>query len=71
MARKNKAKEIQGIQDLVPDDKNANRGTLRGRGLLEKSLRRLGAGRSILVDKDGRVTRGGSGYSIDIDFSYE
>lgn len=31
------------------DRRNANRGTERGRGLLEESLRRLGAGRGILA----------------------
>jgi len=44
-----------GIQ---PDRENANEGTQRGRGLLEKSLRQLGAGRSILTDKDGNVIAG-------------
>lgn len=43
---------------LKPDTQNANQGTQRGRGLLEKSLRKLGAGRSILVDKDGNVIAG-------------
>jgi DNA modification methylase len=43
---------------LTPDRENANEGTQRGRGLLEKSLRQLGAGRSILTDKDGNVIAG-------------
>jgi hypothetical protein len=43
---------------LQPDRENANEGTQRGRGLLEKSLRQLGAGRSILTDKDGNVIAG-------------
>ena len=43
---------------LTPDKENANEGTQRGRGLLEKSLRQLGAGRSILTDKDGNVIAG-------------
>ena len=43
---------------LTPDRENANEGTQRGRGLLEKSLRKLGAGRSILTDKDGNVIAG-------------
>jgi DNA modification methylase len=43
---------------LKPDLLNANEGTQRGRGLLEKSLRKLGAGRSILTDKDGNVIAG-------------
>jgi len=44
--------------NLKTDLQNANEGTQRGRGLLEKSLRKLGAGRSILVDKDGNVIAG-------------
>lgn len=43
---------------LTPDAQNANEGTQRGRGLLEKSLRQLGAGRSILADKDGNIIAG-------------
>jgi DNA modification methylase len=43
---------------ITPDRENANEGTQRGRGLLEKSLRKLGAGRSILTDKDGNVIAG-------------
>lgn len=33
---------------LIPDKHNANEGTQKGRGLLEKSLRKLGAGRYYL-----------------------
>jgi len=40
------------------DDKNANRGTERGRELVRKSLQKYGAGRSILVDKNGKVIAG-------------
>ena len=40
------------------DDKNANRGTERGRKALAASLKRYGAGRSILLDKKGRVIAG-------------
>ncbi len=39
------------ISDLVPDNKNYNKGTQFGNSLIEKSLRKLGAGRSILLDK--------------------
>lgn len=47
-----------GIRDIVPDNANANRGTLEGRELLEKSFRELGAGRSILLDKNNRIIAG-------------
>jgi hypothetical protein len=43
---------------LKPDTQNANEGTQRGRGLLEKSLRQLGGGRSIVADKNGNVIAG-------------
>jgi hypothetical protein len=40
------------------DKRNANRGTDRGREALKESLDRLGAGRSIVVDKEGNVIAG-------------
>lgn len=46
------------IQDFIPDDINANKGTQRGSYLLEQSLHSHGAGRSILVDKAGRIIAG-------------
>lgn len=49
---------INSIADLKPDKKNANKGTQRGRGMVEASLRETGAGRSIVVDKDGRIIAG-------------
>jgi len=51
-------KSIKAIKDITPDKANANKGTQRGRGMVESSLRRYGAGRSILVDKDGNVIAG-------------
>jgi DNA modification methylase len=46
------------IAQLVLDGKNANKGTKRGRELLEKSLEGYGAGRSVLVDRHDRVIAG-------------
>jgi hypothetical protein len=46
------------IEELVPDKENANRGTPRGRKLLKESLKRNGAGRSILLDKDNVIVAG-------------
>lgn len=46
------------LTDLLPDPNNANRGTERGRYMLEQSLRKLGAGRSILLDKHGKIIAG-------------
>lgn len=49
------AKQISKLSDLEPDRRNANKGTVRGRGMVEKSLREVGAGRSIVADKEGRI----------------
>lgn len=46
------------IADLIPDDRNLNKGTQFGQHLIEKSLRELGAGRSILLDKNNRIIAG-------------
>lgn len=50
--------KITRVNQLIPDSKNANRGTERGTGLLENSLRSYGAGRSIVADKKGRIIAG-------------
>ena len=49
---------IQSLSDLTLDSANVNRGSQRGDEMLELSLSRYGAGRSILVDKDGEVIAG-------------
>jgi DNA modification methylase len=49
---------VQSIEDLTPDDRNANKGTERGRKALAHSLKEYGAGRSILADRRGRVIAG-------------
>ena len=46
------------ISDLTPDDKNYNKGSEFGNSLIEKSLRKFGAGRSILIDKNNRIIAG-------------
>ena len=48
------------IDELKFDDKNFNKHTPKGMGLLEKSLREFGAGRSILIDKNNNII-GGNG----------
>ena len=59
MARKSKPEvELTDLSALTPDDRNANKGTQRGTGMLEDSLRKYGAGRSILTDKNGRIIAG-------------
>ena len=46
------------ISELIPDDKNYNTGNEFGNSLIEKSLRKNGAGRSILIDKNNRIIAG-------------
>jgi hypothetical protein len=46
------------LSSLIPDARNANKGTLRGKEMIENSLRDFGAGRSILIDKNGRIIAG-------------
>ena len=46
------------ISDLTPDDKNYNKGSEFGNSLIEKSLRKFGAGRSILLDKNNKIIAG-------------
>jgi hypothetical protein len=46
------------ITQLLLDEKNANKGTKRGRELLEASLEKYGAGRSVVVDRHDRVIAG-------------
>lgn len=52
------SKQLRSLKDLEPDPNNANKGTERGVGMLEKSLRAYGTGRSILADRNGRVIAG-------------
>ena len=46
------------LTDYKPLSRNPNKGTQRGTGILEQSVRELGAGRSILVDKNGVILAG-------------
>jgi 16S rRNA G966 N2-methylase RsmD len=52
MAKQNK------LSDLIADDKNFNKGSEYGNSLIEKSFRKFGAGRSILIDKNNRIIAG-------------
>lgn len=54
-----KAKIVEtSIDQLIPDDLNANKGTEYGKHLMEKSFRELGAGRSILIDRNNKIIGG-------------
>lgn len=46
------------IDDLIPDDQNANKGTDRGQAMIEDSIEVLGLGRSVLVDKNDKLIAG-------------
>lgn len=46
------------VENLIPDDKNFNKGTEYGQHLIEDSLREFGMGRSILLDKNNRIIAG-------------
>jgi hypothetical protein len=50
--------ETVKLTDLRRDEKNANKGTSRGMGALEKSLAEDGAGRSILLDSSMGIIAG-------------
>lgn len=50
--------ERASVKSLIPDKKNPNRGNDRGAEMIGASLERLGAGRSIVVDKNGVVLGG-------------
>lgn len=50
--------KIIDINELTQDAHNFNKGTAKGKKLMDKSLKELGAGRSILVDKNGNIIAG-------------
>jgi hypothetical protein len=52
------------LSDLKPDPRNANKGTERGRGMLEKSIQELGLGRSVLVDKNNTLIAGNKSWEV-------
>jgi hypothetical protein len=52
------AKKIKKIEDLSFDSRNINLGSEKGNALLHKSLQEVGAGRSVLADKNGVLIAG-------------
>ena len=53
-ANENKIK----VSELIPDDKNFNKGSEFGNSLISKSFEKFGAGRSILIDKNNKIIAG-------------
>jgi DNA modification methylase len=51
-------KVMNHIGDLTPDHRNARKHTERNIGMIEKSLEKFGAARSIVVDETGRILAG-------------
>ena len=50
--------KVINIEELTQDEHNFNKGTVGGAELMERSLKELGAGRSILIDKNGTIIAG-------------
>jgi DNA modification methylase len=48
----------QDLAEFLDDPANPNKGNKRGRALLESSVKELGAGRSLVADRDGRIVAG-------------
>ena len=46
------------IEELVQDEHNFNKGTDEGGKLMERSFKEMGAGRSVLIDKHGKIIAG-------------
>lgn len=59
------------ITDLKFDDNNANKGTPRGRGAIEGSIQKSGFGRSILVDKNGKIIAGNKSAEVAAELGFE
>ena len=50
--------KVIDIQELAQDAHNFNRGNEQGQQLMERSFKELGAGRSILLDRNGNIIAG-------------
>jgi DNA modification methylase len=57
-SKRGDAPEWVKLAGLVPDARNANKGTARGAAMIAGSLEKYGAGRSILIDRKGRIIAG-------------
>lgn len=65
-----KAKVVK-LTDLIPDSRNANKGTVRGLAMLDDSLREDGAGRGILLDRQNNIIAGNKTLERAVDLGFE
>jgi hypothetical protein len=65
-----KVKKIK-LSELIPDPQNANKGTERGRYMLEHSISTLGAGRSVLVDRNNVLIAGNKTTETAVESGFE
>ena len=52
------AEKIIDIEQLAQDQHNFNKGSEHGQELMERSFKEMGAGRSILIDRNGNIIKG-------------
>lgn len=52
------AEKIIDIEQLAQDQHNFNKGSEQGQELMERSFKEMGAGRSILIDRNGNIIKG-------------
>ena len=52
------SEQVINIEELVQDEHNFNKGTDEGGKLMERSFKEMGAGRSVLIDKHGKIIAG-------------
>ena len=58
MTENEKQTEVVDIRDIIPDSHNFNKGNEQGQQLMERSFKELGAGRIILLDRNGNIIAG-------------
>jgi len=63
-------KEIN-IEDLIPDNQNANSGNETGKRIIKRSIESLGIGRGILVDKNNQIIAGNQATNEIIEQGYK
>jgi site-specific DNA-methyltransferase (adenine-specific) len=62
---------VQKLTDFIPDGHNANEHTERGHAQVTESVQRFGAGRSLLVDRNGRVIAGNLTQEVMTELGFE